>query len=306
MLRLIAVAGLLSLLLPSRLLAAPPVVIPVVSPFPGSQSYYGAGARNGALLRADEINANGGIDGRPLKILFRDDGGDARGAALVAAEIARDPKNSVVVGHLDAVSTLAALPIYRQAKLVLITPVASDPAVVRSSPYLFCSAYRVDSQGDFLARYARKVRKVSTVAVFCENRDYALALERAFAETAGGLGLQLVDSQPFTMKTVDFTARLARLKILRPELLLVIGRARQGAMLISQARLLGLDCDFLGSEGLDDGSLLRNPAAGGLCVITPFLVDRGRAMVRDFVERYRRKFALEPDWLAANTYDAVG
>ncbi len=308
MTRLFAVAGLLLLLLllPSLLPAAQPVVIPVVLPFPGSLSYYGAGARNGALLRADEINANGGIDGRPLKIIFRDDGGNSRGAALVATELARDPGTVVVVGHLCAASTRAALPLYRPAGLPLITPVASDPAVIRSSPYLFSSACRVDCQGGFLARYARQVKKIGKIAVFFENSDYAAALERAFTEKAGGLGLQVVDSQCFAVGAVDFTARLARLKILRPEALLIIGRAPQGARLVSQARFLGLDCDFLGSEGLDDGRLLRNPAAGGLCVITSFPADRGGAMVRDFVERYRCKFALEPDWLAANTYDAVG
>jgi len=67
-----------------------------------------------------------------------------------------------------------------------------------------------------------------------------------------------------------------------------------------------LKCAFFGADGLDDEIMLKNPDADGLFVTTPFLVDRGGAKVQDFVKRYREKFSIEPNWFAANTYDAVG
>ncbi len=282
------------------------IKIPVASPFTGPLASLGEGIRNGAFLKADEINAGGGINGRLVEIILGDELCDPQEAAAVATRFANDPQVVIVVGHLCSSATLAALPIYKEAGLPAITPASTNPQIAKSSPYYFRNVYKDDFQGEFLARYAKKVKNFKKVAIFYEVNDYALGLKNAFIKKAEKLGLRIIGAESYMAETVDFTAQLSKFKMMRPDAVFISGYAPQATLIISQARSLGLKCAFFGGDGLDDQVMLKNPDAEGLFVTTPFLVDRGGARVKDFVEHYREKFSLDPNWFAANTYDAVG
>ncbi len=282
------------------------IKIPVASPFTGPLASFGEGVKNGALLKAEEINVGGGINGKQIEIVLGDELCDPKEAAAVATRFASDPKVAIVVGHLCSSATLAALPIYREARLPAITPASTNPEIGKSSPYYFRNVYKDDFQGDFLARYAKKVCDFKKIAIFYEVNDYAMGLKDAFVRQAKKLGLRVIGAEAYMAETIDFKAQLTKFKIMRPDAIFIPGYAPQATLLISQARSLGIKCAFFGADGLDDEIMLKNPDADGLFVTTPFLVDRGGVMVKDFVERYRQKFSIEPNWFAANTYDAVG
>ncbi|HDS16912.1 MAG TPA: branched-chain amino acid ABC transporter substrate-binding protein [Proteobacteria bacterium] len=282
------------------------IKIPVASPFTGPLASFGEGVKNGALLKAEEINAGGGINGQKVEIELADELCDPKEAAAVATRFANDQKSAIIIGHLCSSATLAALPIYLEAKLPAITPASTNPVIGKSSPYYFRNVYRDDFQGDFLARYASQVMNFKRVAIFYEVNDYAMGLKDAFFAQARNSGLKVVGAEAYRAETTDFKAQLAKFKLLRPDAIFIPGYAPQATLLISQARNLGLKCAFFGGDGLDDEIMLKNPEAEGLFVTTPFLADRGGSIVKEFVERYRHKFSVEPNWFAANTYDAVG
>ncbi len=282
------------------------IKIPVASPFTGPLASFGEGVKNGALLKAEEINAGGGINGKQIEIVLGDELCDPKEAAAVATRFASDPKVAIVVGHLCSSATLAALPIYKEAGLPAITPASTNPEIGKSSPYYFRNVYKDDFQGDFLARYAKKVRNFKKIAIFYEVNDYAMGLKDAFVSQAKKVGLRIIGAESYMSETIDFNAQLTKFKMMRPDAIFIPGYAPQATLLISQARSLGMKCAFFGADGLDDAIMLKNPDADGLFVTTPFLVDRGGAMVKEFVGRYQRKFSIEPNWFAANTYDAVG
>ncbi|MEA1922020.1 MAG: ABC transporter substrate-binding protein [Pseudomonadota bacterium] len=282
------------------------IKLPVASPFTGPLASFGEGVKNGALLKADEINAGGGIKGQKIEIVLGDELCDPKEAAAVATRFANDPEVAIVVGHLCSSATLAALPIYREAGLPAITPASTNPEIGKSSPYYFRNVYKDDFQGDFLARYAKKVHGFKKIAIFYEVNDYAMGLKDAFVKQAKKQGLRVIGVESYMAETADFKAQLTKFKMMRPDAIFIPGYAPQATLLISQARSLGMKCAFFGADGLDDAIMLQNPDADGLFVTTPFLVDRGGAMVKEFVERYRKKFGIEPNWFAANTYDAVG
>jgi branched-chain amino acid transport system substrate-binding protein len=298
--------ALLLLLFPVSAGAGEGVTIPVVAPFAGRLAFLAPGVENGARLRVEELNTNGGINGSPLKVVFRNDFSTPGSAAGLAARLVADPRFPVVVGHVGSATVAAALPIYRQAGLALISPAAVTVSAVGSGPDCFRIACRSDLEAAFIVRYARQVRHFRRVAVFYAADDYGHALKNGFLRAAGEAGLAVVALASWRAGDSDFRAQLAGFRNQRPEALLIAGYARPASLIITQARSLGMECAFLGGAGLDDGVMLANPAAEGLFVTSPFPVDRKSAMVRDFVERYRSRFGIEPDWLAANTYDAVG
>ncbi|MBN2808549.1 MAG: ABC transporter substrate-binding protein [Deltaproteobacteria bacterium] len=306
LLRLIGVIFFLTSFVAVSASFAETIKIAVASPFTGPLASFGEGVKNGALLKAEEINSNGGINGKKIEIILGDELCDPKEAAAVATRFASDPEVAIVVGHLCSSATLAALPIYKEAGLPAITPASTNPEIGKSSPYYFRNVYKDDFQGDFLANYAEKVRKFKKIAIFYEVNDYAMGLKEAFVRQAKNIGLRVIGAESYMAETTDFKAQLTKFKMMRPDAIFIPGYAPQATLLISQARSLGMKCAFFGADGLDDEIMLKNPDADGLFVTTPFLVDRGGAMVKEFVARYRNKFSIEPNWFAANTYDAVG
>ena len=282
------------------------IKIPLAAPFTGPLASFGEGMKNGALLKAEEINAAGGINGRKVEVVLEDELCDPKEAATVATKLAGDPHVSVVVGHLCSSASLAALPIYKEAKLPAISPASTNINLGKSSPYYFRNVYKDDFQGLFLAKYAKNVKGYKKVAVFYEMNDYSMGLMKAFMEQAKKNGIRIMGKEAYTAETTDFKPQLTKFKMMKPDAIFIPGYAPQGTLIISQARSLGMkNVDFLGADGLDDNLMLKNPDAEGLFVTTPFIPDKAGPKAAGFIKAYRKKFGIDPNWFAANTYDAV-
>ena len=283
------------------------IKIPVAAPFTGPLASFGEGMKNGALLKVEEINAQGGINGQKVELILEDELCDPKEAATVATKLAADPGVSVVVGHLCSSASLAALPIYKEAKLPAISPASTNITLGKSSPYYFRNVYKDDFQGLFLARYAKDIKGYKKVAIFYEMNDYSMGLMNAFMKQAKKNGIRILGKEAYTAETTDFKPQLTKFKMMKPDAIFIPGYAPQGTLIISQAKSLGIkNVDFLGADGLDDNLMLKNPDAEGLFVTTPFIPDKAGPNAAAFIKAYQEKFGIEPNWFAANTYDAVG
>jgi branched-chain amino acid transport system substrate-binding protein len=278
----------------------------VASPYTGQLASFGEGVKNGALLKGEEINAAGGINGKNIQIVLEDELCDPKEAATVATKIASDPSISIVVGHLCSSATLAALPIYREARLSAISPASTNVNIGKMSPFYFRNVYKDDFQGLFLAKYIYTVKEYKKVAVFYEVNDYSMGLMLAFMKEAQKLGIKILGTEAYASDTTDFKPVLTKLKMMKPDAIFIPGYAPQGTLIVSQAVSLGLKVAFFGADGLDDEIMLKNPDAEGLFVTTPFLPDKAGPRAADFIKAYKKKYGIDPNWFAANTYDAVG
>ena len=288
--------------------AAPPaktIKIPVASPFTGQLASFGEGVKNGALLAAEDINAAGGIDGKNVEIVLGDDLCDPKEAANVATKFAGDSEMYIVIGHLCSSSTMAALPIYKEASMPAISPASTNVKIGEMSPFYFRNVYRDDFQGTFLARYSKSVKNHNKVAIFYETNDYSIGLKEAFVAEAYREGINIVGQESYTSDTTDFTSTLTKFRAMKPDAIFIPGYAPQATLIIAQAAKLGINVDYFGADGLDDNLLLENPAAEGLFVTSPFLPDKAGPDAKSFIKAYTDKYGKEPNWFAANTYDAV-
>jgi branched-chain amino acid transport system substrate-binding protein len=93
---------------------------------------------------------------------------------------------------------------------------------------------------------------------------------------------------------------------MKPGAIFIPGYAPQAKLIISQAAKLGMKAGYFGADGLDDDILLDIAETDGLFVTTPFLPDKAGPDAASFINAYREKYGVEPNWFAANTYDAVG
>jgi branched-chain amino acid transport system substrate-binding protein len=133
-----------------------------------------------------------------------------------------------------------------------------------------------------------------------------MGLMTAFMKEVVKRGIDILGTEAYTSDTTDFKPQLTKFKMMRPDAIFVPGYAPQGTLIASQAASLGLKAGLFGADGLDDDLMVKNPDAEGLFVTTPFLPDKAGPKAAKFIAAYKRVYGKEPNWFAANTYDAVG
>lgn len=294
--------------------AADKVKIAVPSPYTGPAAAYGDNVKAGVEMKVEEVNAAGGVDGKTITVEYLDEQCDPKEAATVSTKIAQDDDIVGIVGHLCSSAHLAALPVYVRKGIPAISPTATNVTISEKNKdrkgrvWSFRDVYRDDFQGAFLARYAKNVLGLKSVAVFYENNDYGIGLKEAFVKEAKDIGLDVVGEEAYVKGTTDFTPQLTSLKSKNPEGLFISGYYNEGALIASQAKKLGMDVAKFGADGLDnvDYINLAKDAAENTYLTTPFLEEVASEEGKTFAKQFKEKYGRDVDYMSANAYDAAG
>lgn len=264
--------------------------------------------RRAARLAVDEINAKGGVAGRPLALVERDDFASPDSAVRIAAELYASDVVAVI-GHLFSGTTLAAAPIYNTGSqpLVALSPSSSAPEVSAAGPYTFRLCPSDLEHGAALARWMAERLDLRGGAVFYLNDAYGRGVRRAFAEQFAQRGGRLLAVEPYLGSVPDVAAQLDRLaRVARPDFLFVAGNRSEAEAILRGARDRGLTMPLAGGDGLE-GIEEAGPLAEGSYVSAAYHPSLNTQANRAFVAAYARKYpdAPVPNQPAAATYDAV-
>ena len=283
-------------------------LIGVTGPFTGDGAQYGEMLRMAAEMKADEINAAGGIKGFTLELEFQDDKGDPKEAANVAQKLGSNPKVLAVVGHFNSSCSLAGKEVYNSMGVLQLSPGSTNVTVCEGGEWTFRNVYRDDFQGQFIADYIKYVLGYNRVAVFFDNDDYGRGLRDAFAARAEEIGLEIVREEAYVRDTQEYTPQLTQIMAKNPDIIFISGLYANAAMILTQARNLGLETPFIGGDGLLSADLITNAAkASELTVVTcPFLPTSQDERTQNFVTSFEERYGTVPDCWAALAYDAVG
>lgn len=283
------------------------VVIGVAGPL---ELVYGRSMRLAAEMAAEELNAAGGIDGRRIELVIRDDAADPEQALDVANELVDDARVVAVVGHITSGATLAAAGIYNAPEngLVAISPTASSPLITDAGEWIFRVCPSDLEHGPALARWLQETLARSRAEVLYANDAYGRGVVESFARAFDGLGGALVGTDPFLPRYVEqpgfLDPYIERAIARSAEGIVIGGLADEAIEIIRTARRLGFSGPILGADGL-----LGVEAAGavseGVFVSTPFLPDMPAPATQTFVAAYRERYGAAPDAYAALTYDAL-
>lgn len=294
----LAAAGLLALSLSGcGRSSEEPVVFGVAGPV---ETAYGASMRQGAELARQEINAAGGIDGRPLELLVRDDRADPQAAIAIADEFVKDESVIAVVGHVNSSTTNAAGPVYAVG-LPAVATSATSPKISQLGEWVFRVASSDSANAVELARLARRLDLPT--AVLYANDDYGRGLAGSFRAALGDENASLLESDPYLESTEDFRPYLERLRKQDVGLIFVAGLEEGASRIIQQAREMGISARFLGGDGLE-GLTVMGPIYDGTLVGLLYHPDAS-PVARAFAERFRDAYGREPDSFAALGYDAT-
>lgn len=261
-----------------------------------------------AELAAEEINASGGINGKRLELVVRDDYADPDSAVFVASDL-YDSDVSAVIGHLFSGMTLSAAPVYNGGSdpVAAVSPSSSSPDVTGAGNYTFRICPSDLAHGTALAHWVRDRLHLTRGAVLYLNDDYGRGVRQTFATEFVRLGGELQAVDPYLGDRPDVGAYLDRLaRATRPEFLVVAGNRGEAEEILREARKRGLTMPVLGGDGLE-GIQEAGELAEGVYLSSPYFPSIRTAPNRRFVAAFRRKYpkAGMPNQPAAAAYDAV-
>lgn len=270
----------------------------------------GKGMYQGALLAVEEINARGGVRGRPIELVVRDDEMN-RGLAIEIAREFRDQTNVVaVVGHLNSGASIAASHIYNEPGkgLVAISPGATSPEMSQTGEWTFRVCPSDVQQAAALAEWAYHDLGRRRALIVYLNDAYGRGVRDAFTPVFERLGGKVLSADPYLPdliendRTLDpYLERGIRNSM---DALVIVGMGDEVLGILRAARRLGFRGTVMGTDGLM-GIEAAGAVAEGVVVSAGFLVDRPTDAARDFVERYQARFGEPPRDGSAHAYDTV-
>lgn len=260
---------------------------------------FGQRNRQGIELAVAEVNASGGIDGRMLDVVFRNDDGDGAMAAAIAEEFVAAPEISAVVGHVSSGAMVAAARVY-DGSLPAVATAVTTPALSGISDWVVRVISSDSVNGVDLARFADS-EGFQRAAILYENDSYGRGLMDSFRRNFRG---EIVSIDPLVTAPDDFEPYISFYRQVQPDLVFVAGMDEAGLGLLREARRQALPATFLGSDGWA-GVTEDITASDGVLIGLPFTAQDPRSEVQRFVRAYRAQFDSEPDAYAALAYDAT-
>ena len=126
-------------------------------------------------------------------------------------------------------------------------------------------------------------------------------------KTAEDMKLDIVTIETFQKGQSDYNAQLTKIKELKPDLILSSALYNEGAVIMDQARKMGITVPFVGGNGFNSPKVIEiaGDASEGLIVATPWFAEKEDPKVQEFVKNYEAEYGLAPDQFAAQAYDAL-
>lgn len=283
-------------------------LIGVSLPQTGPKALVGRNFKQGVELAVAEINAAGGVLGKPLEVVFEDDQGDNPNGAINAVnKLMQVSKVPVMIGPHYSVTQMATQKTYCNGKVVSLTG-GTSVAITRSGcNYVIRTRSDDDVQAKALIAYAQKELKAGEkTAIFYANDDFGKSGQARVVAQMASLGLKPVAVESHNPSDKDYSAQLAKLQKAGAELVILWAHDTDAALILRQAKQFGLPFKFAGAVLSEEAFLkLAGSAAEGSMSASYFVPTDPNPAVQAFVKKYEAKYRMAPDVWSATYYDAT-
>jgi branched-chain amino acid transport system substrate-binding protein len=250
--------------------SAEPIRIGVSGPFTGGSSPMGISMRDGIRVAVDEINAAGGLLGRPVVLVERDDQARNERGAQIAQELAGKEKVVAVIGIVNTGVALASQRVYQEARIPMITAVATGSIITRQflppqypDNFIFRMSANDTIQAAMIVEEAIERRRFRKVAILADSTNYGQLgredLERALERK----GVRPVAVEKFNIRDIDMSRQLQRAREAGAEVLLLYGIGPELAQIANGAAKLGWRVPIVGSWPLSMSNFIDNAGPNG-------------------------------------------
>lgn len=275
----------------------------------GEVASYGTAEKNGAELAVEEINKAGGVDGKDLEVISKDNKSETANAATVATSLISEGAN-VIIGPATSGAAAASINSVTKGAVPMISPSGTQDNLVYGSDgktindYFFRATFVDSYQGELLSKYVADSHKAKKVVLYYDNsNDYAKGVTDAFKESYKG---EIVETMTFASGDKDFQAALTEIKDLEFDAIVMPGYYQETGAIVKQARDMGITAPVVGPDGFDSPVFLEQAgqSASDIYYLSGFSTQ-GSEKAQKFHEAYVAKYGEEPSMFAALAYDSV-
>lgn len=249
--------------------------------------------------------------GKKVELVIADNKSDKVEAATAAARLVEKDKVTAIIGSWGSSLSMAAGDIVKQGKVPTVGASCTNPLVTAGNDYYFRVCFIDPFQGTVMANYAYSKLNAKKAAIIQEvNNDYAVGLAKFFMDSfkeLTGDEDSIVAVANYNTGDQDFSAQLTNVKAKNPDVIFAPGNFTESALVISQARKLGITCPIIGGDTWETQEFLdigQEAVEGAVfstffATETPITEESGK-----FIEAYRNEYHKEPAAVAALGYDA--
>jgi branched-chain amino acid transport system substrate-binding protein len=282
----------------------------------GPASYLGEPERNSMQMVAEAVNAKGGINGHPLKLVIYDDEGDVTKARLHATKLAQDKDVLAIIGPSLTHTSMATLEITQKAKLPLISCAAGIgiTAPAKDRVWVFKTAQTDRMAVDRIYQYLQK-HNIKQVAILTVSTGFGVSGKNQLLTLAPKYGIQVVAQEVFGEKDTDMTPQLTKLRGTPAQAVICWGTGPAPALVAKNMKQLGLNLPLIQSHGAASKKFIELAGDAGEGIIMPAgkLViwqqlpdsDPQKAVCKEYAEKYTAKFKAPESSFGGYAYDAL-
>ncbi len=289
-------------------LTADPIKIGAIYPLTGSVAYNGQSKQHGAKIAEEEINAKGGIMGRPVQLVVEDGQCKPADSVNAAEKLIVKDKVIVVAGAFCSGATAAVIPVVERYKVPFVTGVSSNPALTTERKEFFFRACPHEGMyAPSMSRLMVEKMKANNLAFIAVNDDWGRGTAKTFTSEVEKVRGKVVTTEYFEHGETNFAPLLTKIKGLNVDGVFVVAETQDGAMLMRQYKEMGLKTKVfgVGSLATDTFAKLAGPASEGIYVIAPYVPSAPGKRNEEFIKKYRTRAKEDPDKYSLAGYDVV-
>ncbi|WDP89942.1 MAG: branched-chain amino acid ABC transporter substrate-binding protein [Desulfobacter sp.] len=302
-----AVAFAATALLAAPGFAADTIKLGVAGAHSGDLASYGLPSVNAAQLVVKKINANGGVLGKKVELLVEDDVCKPEVAGNTATKLVSDGAN-LILGHICSGATKAALGFYKDAKIVAMSPSATNPDLTLSGEYpnFFRTIPHDAKQAQLQVQFATKTLGVKTVAILHDKGDYGKGqaeLAKKYFEEAG---VEVVLFEGVTPGAVDYSAIVTKVRRKKPELVVWGGYHPEASKIVTLMRKKRMKTLFMGADGVKDDTFIKvaGKYAEGVYATGPMDISNN-PLAKQAKKEHQDEFGSDPGAFFDAAYSAA-
>ena len=287
-----------------------PIYFAWYGPMTGDSKQYGDTEKVAVEIALDKINneMGGVLGGREIVVDFYDDKNDAKEAVTIANKVVGEEKYLAAIGGFGSTPTMAAAPIYEEAKIINYSPTASHANYSALGEYMFRNTPTQSLETAAYAEYVYDKLGVRSVCILNVNDDWGNNIAKIFTEIFEGKGGKILSSESYLPnQTTDFTPMISKAKSLEPDAFFPVAYYQDSANILKQSDGLDFDAQMILSSSTLKQELLdlAGDLAEGCFLMNAYTPDIDTDRFKEVVAKYKELTGKEGDAFLMQTYDVV-
>lgn len=305
---ILSIVVVFSLLLPVAVAEEETIKIGGLAPLTGPYAVYGEAVKKGADLYVSQLNANGGIDGKMVEILWEDHAANDAQAQNIYYQYVDEEEVVAILGDVLTGQCRVIAGCAYEDGVPMVTASGTAFDINQGKPNVFRTCFIDEFQGVVMANFAKQQGYENVAILYGADSAYSMGLYNAFTAQAKEVGVNVVAEEAAAFTDIDFKAQLTNIKNADPDAVFLPWYGAEAALILTQADELDLNVIFMGADGIADivDKIGDKALLTKMTYADHFAFDSDDEAVKTFIADFTAKYGEEPTVsFSATGYDAA-